>query len=229
MTAEATNTAKVTDKIRKLLALSASPYEAEARAALLKARALMAQHKLSERDVADVQGESVTELTTDLTFSGRRDAWLGNLCRTIAEHMCCTTVNACSRGKQTCTVRVIGLQSDAAAAAEVMKYAAAYVRENNRRLEKSLKAIGGATRTIRAQQNGYGLGFAAGMKDAYENTGEAEWGLVLQVPEAVSDYLAEAAYTSRPMQSSTGVSHEAWGRGFEDGKKYQSPAGAIAG
>ena len=38
------------DKIRKLLALAESPEEAEARAALLKARKLMAEHKLREED-----------------------------------------------------------------------------------------------------------------------------------------------------------------------------------
>ena len=36
------------DKIRKLLALAQSPVEAEAKAALLKARELMAKHKLTE-------------------------------------------------------------------------------------------------------------------------------------------------------------------------------------
>ena len=39
------------DKIRKLLALAESPNEHEAKAALLKARQLMAEHKLSENDV----------------------------------------------------------------------------------------------------------------------------------------------------------------------------------
>lgn len=38
------------DKIRKLLALAQSPEEAEAKAALLRARELMAQHKLAELD-----------------------------------------------------------------------------------------------------------------------------------------------------------------------------------
>ena len=38
-------------KIKKLLALAESPVEAEAQAALLKARELMAKHKLSERKI----------------------------------------------------------------------------------------------------------------------------------------------------------------------------------
>lgn len=39
------------DKIRKLLALAKSPEPEEAKFALLKARKLMAEHKLSERDL----------------------------------------------------------------------------------------------------------------------------------------------------------------------------------
>ena len=43
------------DKIRKLLALAESPNEAEAQAALLKARQLMAEHKLTERECREVE------------------------------------------------------------------------------------------------------------------------------------------------------------------------------
>lgn len=42
------------EKIKKLLALAESPNEHEAKAALLKAKELMAEHKLSEMDVKDV-------------------------------------------------------------------------------------------------------------------------------------------------------------------------------
>ena len=41
------------DKIRKLLALAKSPEPEEAKLALLKARKLMAEHKLSERDLEE--------------------------------------------------------------------------------------------------------------------------------------------------------------------------------
>ena len=43
--------ASLTDKIAHLLALANSPYEAEAKAALLKARQLMAKYKLTLADV----------------------------------------------------------------------------------------------------------------------------------------------------------------------------------
>lgn len=41
----------IKDKIAKLLALAESPNENEAKAALLKARELMAEHKLRPEDV----------------------------------------------------------------------------------------------------------------------------------------------------------------------------------
>ena len=41
----------IQDKIAKLLALAESPNENEAKLALLKARKLMAKHKLSEKDI----------------------------------------------------------------------------------------------------------------------------------------------------------------------------------
>ena len=44
------------DKIRKLLALAESPVEAEAKAALLKARQLMAEHKLTEAELKEANG-----------------------------------------------------------------------------------------------------------------------------------------------------------------------------
>lgn len=41
------------DKIKKLLALAESPNENEAQAALLKARQLMAEHKIGEADLEE--------------------------------------------------------------------------------------------------------------------------------------------------------------------------------
>ena len=43
------------DRIRKLLALATSPEEGEAKAALLKARELMAKYKLTEMDVRELK------------------------------------------------------------------------------------------------------------------------------------------------------------------------------
>ncbi len=54
-------------KIKKLLALSESPNEHEARAVLLKARQLMAEHKLAETELEDPVKQKVS-LMPRITF-----------------------------------------------------------------------------------------------------------------------------------------------------------------
>lgn len=60
------------EKIRKLLALAESPVEAEARAALLKARQLMAEHKLTERECRAAEKQAVRDVLTDITCIKRQ-------------------------------------------------------------------------------------------------------------------------------------------------------------
>ena len=60
------------ERIRKILALAESPNEHEAKAALLKARQLMAEHKLSESEIRDTGKSNVLEVDSGLTCSKRR-------------------------------------------------------------------------------------------------------------------------------------------------------------
>lgn len=55
------------DKIRKLLALAESPEENEAKAALLKARKLMAEHKLREEDCKEPEKLKVIKRHVGIT------------------------------------------------------------------------------------------------------------------------------------------------------------------
>lgn len=54
------------EKIKKLLALAESPNEHEAKAALLKAKELMAEHKLSEAAYTTPQANSVLAVCSAL-------------------------------------------------------------------------------------------------------------------------------------------------------------------
>lgn len=63
------------DKIRKLLALAKSPEPEEAKLALLKARKLMAEHKLTERDL-DEHDTTVIQQEIDETFSKKANSWI---------------------------------------------------------------------------------------------------------------------------------------------------------
>ena len=81
------------EKIRKLLALAESPNEHEARAALLKARQLMAEHKLTEAELKDVEKQQVKDVRTDITCSKRRDPWIVSLSAIISlvSIICCAS------------------------------------------------------------------------------------------------------------------------------------------
>ncbi len=73
------------EKIKKLLALSESSNEHEAKSALLKAKKLMAEHKIAEIDLKDIDKKKVIHTTTEFRCSKRREAWMIGLATTIAE------------------------------------------------------------------------------------------------------------------------------------------------
>ena len=74
------------EKIRKLLALAESNNEHEAKAALLKAKELMAIHKIEEIDIVDAQAKKVKRIETSYTYTKRGEWWMGSLAAIIAEN-----------------------------------------------------------------------------------------------------------------------------------------------
>lgn len=74
------------EKIKKLLALSESSNEHEAKSALLKAKKLMAEHKIAEVDLEDIGKKKVVRITTEFDCSKRREAWMISLGAIIAEN-----------------------------------------------------------------------------------------------------------------------------------------------
>jgi hypothetical protein len=100
------------DKIRKLLALAKSPEPEEAKLALLKARKLMAEHKLTERDL-DEHDTTVIQQEIDETFSKKANSWMAPLSSIIGENYCCAAYR-CKRGAKTTVWHVgfIGLKDD---------------------------------------------------------------------------------------------------------------------
>lgn len=65
------------EKIRKLLALSESPVEAEATAALLKARELMAKYKIEQADVQCKETDKLVSITViDVSYHSQKDVWV---------------------------------------------------------------------------------------------------------------------------------------------------------
>ena len=79
-------------KIRKLLALSESPNEFEAQAALLKARQLMAEYKLTEAELHE-GNKKVKTIKTSISCTKQTNFWIFTLSTVISENYCCQAVH----------------------------------------------------------------------------------------------------------------------------------------
>lgn len=75
------------EKIKKLLALSESSNEHEAKSALLKAKKLMAEHKIAEIDLEDIGKKKVVHIKTEFDCSKRREAWMISLSAIIGSEL----------------------------------------------------------------------------------------------------------------------------------------------
>ena len=69
----------IKERIAKLLALAESPNENEAKAALLKARALMVQHKLRPEECTGKKEKVVTKVLADIKCTTMTDFWIYKL------------------------------------------------------------------------------------------------------------------------------------------------------
>lgn len=83
-------------KIRKLLALSESPNEFEAQAALLKARQLMAEYKLTEAELHE-GNKKIKTIKTSISCTKQTNFWIFTLFlfgqRKIQEYIPCCHIS----------------------------------------------------------------------------------------------------------------------------------------
>jgi hypothetical protein len=99
----------IIDTIAKLLALAGSPNEHEARAALLKARSLMAKHKLREIDVKRLDSLQVIDRLTSITCTKMTNAWAVRLSGIIASNYCCRSYRNHLSMEKKVTIGLVGL------------------------------------------------------------------------------------------------------------------------
>lgn len=210
------------DKIRKLLALAESPNEHEAEAALLKAREMMAKHKLTKAELTDAQPKSVKRILTGITCSKRRNPWIINLSAVIGENYCCKSFRTRVKRKQTWTVGFIGFEDDIEICEIAFKYAVDSILSHNteiRQRENSWRCVSEITEFC----DSYGFGFSNGVSEAFKNQQKANedgWGLVLVTPkeveEAASD-LSNRVFKPRALDS---IHENYYFSGFQDGKQF---------
>lgn len=177
--------ANIKDKIKKLLALAKSPNEFEARDALLKARELMAENKMTELDFEEKEEVKVVTVEADVkwtTDSG--NIWMADLAKVVGDRYCCATAWYTPQGTRTHILYITGVSDDVQVCKEVMEYAVGFVlgqiKVMARKRRGDEKAIG----------KSYAKGFVMGLELAFEQQEEEhkEWGLVVQKPQEVLDY-----------------------------------------
>ena len=178
------------DKIRKLLALAKSPEPEEAKLALLKARKLMAEHKLSERDLEE-RNTTVIKRAIGEKFSKKANSWMDPLSIVIGENYCCSAFRCKISAKTTVWhVGFIGLEGDIEICVKIFRYAVRCIKSEQKKLRKQHRDYY-TPQEIAKICDSYGYGFARGVYEAFtrQNEENQEYGLVLKVPEEVKDEL----------------------------------------
>lgn len=222
-------TADYKDKIKKLLALAESPNEHEAKAALLKARQLMAEHKIAEAELKDVEKQEVKDIRTDITCSKRRNPWIIPLSAVIGENYCCKAYRYHRYGQQTQYTGFIGLEDDVEICVAVFKYAVDCILAEIGRIKKENQCY--YSSYVKKLCDSYGYGFAMGIEAAFEEQQKANedgWGLVLVMPQEVLDasrHLGHEGFHSRAEQD---ISGGAYAKGYRQGKEFD-PTKRLAG
>lgn len=215
--------AEIRDKIAKLLALADSPSEHEAKAALLKARELMAQYKLRPEDCQQQKEERVIVESVGIHYTSYTDCWASNLAGIIAPHYCCKAHRYRRKNGKSMEVGLAGLEDDFAVCKRVLLYAYDCVKARCNELAQEHRKLDRTGREIRELCNAYGWGFCSGLKAAYEEQEKEhqEWGLVLVVPQAVED----ATSHHRQVRTAVTAKTDGWRKqfmraGYAEGQQF---------
>jgi len=214
------------EKIKKLLALAESPNENEAKAALLKAKQLMAEYKIAEIDLVDIEKKKVKTIVTEYSYTKRGEYWMAGMSNIIAANYCCRSARRIRSGAQKGTIIFVGLEDDVDLCAMVFAYAVDSARALAKKyiVDISKQYIFGLSSGEKNQKmNSYILGFSKGVEEAFREQqartpDESQWGLVMVVPKEVNDECAgfrTDRYVSRRI-----VDSDCRSDGFREGKKF---------
>lgn len=198
--------------------MAESPNEHEAKAALLKARELMAEHKLTEEELKDVGKRSVEKILTDITCSKRRNPWVIQLSAIIGENYCCKAYRNHAKGKQTMTVGFIGLDDDVEICSLVFEYAMDCISSRIKGIKRENSRYYGDY--VKELCDSYGYGFTAGVETAFQSQKEQGWGLVMVIPKEVEEYAQSLGKVEFRAKAQERIHSSEYADGYTDGKAF---------
>lgn len=215
---------KVIDKIEKLLALSSSSNENEAKAAMVKAQELMAKYEIRREQLND--GEPEERPVVHYTSMPFRDDWTQYIGTIIAENFRCRLVTvAKSRSGGSFRLKFFGYNEDAEICINIFNYAVKVVRKRF----VTLRAIyADAGREFgRNEKLNYVLGFCHGLEKNFEEqkAQSQSFALALVTPQAVIDCVdaIPGIEDGKWRSFESNREHELLQRtGYADGKAFQN-------
>lgn len=230
------NTNQAKEKIRKLLALAQDKSnENEAEAALLAARKLMAQHKLTENDLDEGKRHELRQVVyEDQTFSGLKNAWMIDLAKVMAEYHCCYACMRGTKGQTTRKVVFAGLDDDPEIVLVMFEYAVQHIQkmvaEYRKRVLWNITDKREKNNAARSFEQSYAQGFQEGIKAKYEQQNreaandeqegeQVSTALVMVQPKEVTDW-AKRLHTVNFRVRGAEANESAKAQGFSAGLHF---------
>jgi len=186
-------------KLQKLFAMmedGSGASEQEVQTAMVKARKLMAEYKLTEADISDKKAEKVIqEQVHDIVFSTQKNPWISNLASVIGNNYCCHAVMYHTYGAKTRNPGFIGFKNDVDMAVKVLKYAVDCALAEGSRIRRSAIKNGYTNADATAMCNAWGAGYVRGIQTAFERQNQEEkekaesFALIMVEPEEVKEYV----------------------------------------
>jgi len=219
----------IRDKINKLLALSESPNENEARAALLKAHALMAEYKVTEAELTTDMNEEIVTIRTGVESTKTKTPWMIKLSQVIADAYCVHAIGYREQGARKTDVGFVGFKSDAEMASEAFKYTTRFLCTEISKRDRFYSSRRMSADMKRPRLMGYAYGFVEGLREALATqTEENGWGLVLTTPPEVKDYVEEHYQTTKyHSKAANRLSSDAFADGVKDGRAFDATNSRI--
>lgn len=212
-------------KVQKLLALTESSFEAEAKAAMLKAQELMSQNGLTMSQINGVSDDDTDVIEAQLNPGSKRILnWQRWLSGTIAQNFRCQTMYRSYSGEYGRQLILYGMPEDVQVCTEVIKFAFQSARNCWKKFKAQRDRIHGkpaSRRITEAIKNDYMVAFAHGVRDAYKKQVEEKAIVLVQNPKIERYTEALNLRSARSYQRTTANDTEATASGYRDGSRIR--------
>lgn len=200
---------KLLQKIQKLLSLSQSDNEAEAKNAMLKAQKLLAKNNLTLEEVSSTK---FSEPGIVVTMGSHK--WNAKfripLAKILAENFRCETFLS---NNQIC---FFGHADDCRICTEVFNSAYSFIYSRGNKVYNEVKKRGGETKGV---FNSYAMGFLYGLDNALKIQAKA---LMIVTPKDVTEKFIELSRNFKNTRNAglNGTDYSAYNKGRADGENF---------